>query len=84
MDANGTIRTTEVLDRELTDQYHLTLVVMDISNNPLVTATVVIIDVNDINDNCPEFDPSVNYDFILLEEMVHLNFFTPNVSGYYK
>ena len=80
MDANGAIRTTETLDREEVDQYYLTLIVMDISNNPLITTTAVIIDVIDINDNCPEFDPSVNYDFVLLEEMVHLNFFTPIVS----
>lgn len=80
MSANGTIRTTEVLDREATDQYHLTLIVMDITSNPLITTTTVIVDVTDINDNCPEFDPSVNYDFLLLEEMVHINFFTPIVS----
>lgn len=80
MDVNGTIRTTEVLDREVTDQYHLTLIVMDTSNNPLVATTTVIIDVTDINDNCPEFDPLINYDFALLEDMVHINFFTPIVS----
>ena len=82
VDANGVIRTAETLDREETDQYHLTLIVMDISNNPLITTTTVIIDVMDINDNCPEFDPSVNYDFVLLEEMIHLNFFTPIVSDH--
>ena len=80
MDMNGTIRTTAVLDREVTDQYHLTLIVMDTSNNPLVATTTVIIDVIDINDNCPEFDPLINYDFVLLEDMVHINFFTPIVS----
>ena len=79
MDVNGTIRTTEVLDREVTDQYHLTLIVMDTSNNPLIATTTVIIDVIDINDNCPEFDPLINYDFVLLEDMVHINFFTPIV-----
>ena len=82
MDANGTIRTTEILDREEIDQYYLTLIVMDISNNPLITTTTVIVDVTDINDNCPEFDPSVDYDFTLLEEMVHLNFFIPIVSNH--
>ena len=55
---------------------------MDISNNPLITTTTVIVDVIDINDNCPEFDPSVDYDFMLLEEMVHLNFFIPIVSNH--
>lgn len=82
MDANGTIRTTEVLDREETDQYHLTLIVMDISNNPLIATTTVIVDVTDINDNCPEFDPSTNYNFLLLEEMMHPNFFTPIVRDH--
>lgn len=81
MDVNGTIRTTEILDREVADQYYLTLIVMDISSNPLIATTTVIVDVTDINDNCPEFDPSLNYDFILLEEMVHINFFTPIVSN---
>ena len=80
MDANGNIRTTVILDREEIDQYYLTLIVMDTSNNPLITTTTVIVDVNDINDNCPEFDPSINYDFVLLEEMIHMNFFTPIVS----
>ena len=80
VDTNGIIRTTEILDREEIDQYHLTLIVMDISNNPLITTTTAIVDVADINDNCPEFDPTINYDFVLLEEMVHIDFFTPIVS----
>jgi len=41
---------------------------------------MVIIDVDDINDNCPEFDPTVDYDYLLLEEMIHINFFTPTVG----
>ena len=77
---NGVIRTTEVLDREVTDQYHLILIAMDTSDDPLVATTTVNVDVMDINDNCPEFDSSVNYDFVLLEEMIHLNFFIPIVS----
>ena len=80
MDANGNIRTTTVLDREETDQYYLTLIAMDTSNSPLITTTTVIVNVNDINDNCPEFDTSISYNFVLLEEMIHINFFTPIVS----
>lgn len=80
MDANGNIRTTTVLDREEIDQYYLTLIAMDTSNSPLITTTTVIVNVNDINDNCPEFDTSISYNFVLLEEMIHINFFTPIVS----
>ena len=80
MDANGNIRTTTVLDREEIDQYYLTLIAMDTSNNPLITTTTVIVNVNDINDNCPEFDPLIDYNFVLLEEMIHINFFTAIVS----
>lgn len=83
MDANGNIRTTTVLDREEIDQYYLTLIAMDTSNSPLITTTTVIVNVNDINDNCPEFDTSISYNFVLLEEMIHINFFTPIVS-YWK
>ena len=80
MDANGNIRTTTVLDREEIDQYYLTLIAMDMSNSPLITTTTVIVNVNDINDNCPEFDTSISYNFVLLEEMIHINFFIPIVS----
>lgn len=80
MDANGNIRTTTVLDREEIDQYYLTLIAMDTSNSPLITTTTVIVNVNDINDNCPEFDTSISYNFVLLEEMIHINFFIPIVS----
>jgi len=57
------------------------LIATDTTANPLYATTMVIINVDDINDNCPEFDPAVNYDYMLLEEMIHLNFFTPTVSA---
>lgn len=77
MDANGNIRTTTVLDREEIDQYYLTLIAMDMSSSPLITITTVIVNVNDINNNCPEFDTSISYNFVLLEEMIHINFSHP-------
>ena len=81
IDNAGNITTNVRLDREDTAQYQLTLIASDTTTNPLFATTMVIIDVDDINDNCPEFDPNVEYDYLLLEEMVHLNFFTPTVSA---
>ena len=51
--SNGIIRTSSVLDRELTDTYQLQLLAND---GIFVTRALLDIDITDINDNAPQFD----------------------------
>ena len=52
----GLISVAGRLDREDTDQYTLEVVARDASAVPLSTTTTVMVYVDDINDNVPEFD----------------------------
>ena len=47
------IRTTHVLDAEVTDNYDLRLVAVDKGSPPMTTSVVVSVDVTDVNDNPP-------------------------------
>ena len=52
----GRISTAGRLDREETSQYTLEVIAQDMSVLPLSTTTTVIVYVDDINDNAPQFD----------------------------
>ncbi|XP_030622787.1 protocadherin-20 [Chanos chanos] len=45
------------LDRETQDSHRVTLVAVDGGLVPLSATTILIITVEDVNDNCPRFDP---------------------------
>ena len=52
----GRISTTVPLDREEMSKYTLEVIAKDASAVPLSTTTTVVVHVDDINDNAPEFD----------------------------
>ncbi|KAL4230607.1 Protocadherin Fat 4 [Mactra antiquata] len=54
----GEIVTNMVLDREDDDQYSLEVVAMDTSLLPLSATTSVVVYIDDINDNAPQFSSS--------------------------
>lgn len=64
---SGVITTTRELDREVVDQYEITVQVSDIGG-PAINTTRVIVDVEDINDCTPTFSQSV-YNVFILENL---------------
>ena len=52
---SGEIRTAQLLDRELLDEYNLTIVAQDAGTPTLTATTVVRVEVTDANDNKPMF-----------------------------
>nr|XP_015205333.1 PREDICTED: protocadherin Fat 2 [Lepisosteus oculatus] len=61
----GIIRTADILDRESTPHYWLTVYATDLGAVPLVSWTEVFIEVMDINDNPPEFSQPVYFGSVL-------------------
>lgn len=55
---NGTITTLKSLDREKQDRYTLKISVSDQGNPQLTSSADVIINVIDVDDNCPKFVPA--------------------------
>ena len=54
--STGRISTTGPLDREEVSEYTLEVIAKDASALPLSATTTVVVHVEDINDNAPEFD----------------------------
>ncbi|XP_062580597.1 protocadherin-9-like [Saccostrea cucullata] len=64
---NGTIRTTEVLDREAIAKYQFTVVASDSGSPPLQSSAKITVDVLDMNDNDPIFMfPSDNNSTVII------------------
>ena len=64
---NGTIRTTEVLDRETIAKYQFSVVATDSGSPPQQSSTKITIDVLDMNDNDPIFMfPSDNNSTVII------------------
>lgn len=59
--ASGVIRTTELLDREKTPHYWLSVYVTDLGTEPLTSWTHVFLEVLDVNDNAPELSQPVYF-----------------------
>ncbi|CAF2717221.1 unnamed protein product [Rotaria sp. Silwood2] len=55
IDQNGKIWSDTIFDREIKDEYQLTVVAIDNSTAGLVGSTTVIIKIKDVNDNYPIF-----------------------------
>ena len=60
IDSDGTIFTNGALDRESVGQYNFTVVAMDNGIPVMSSSALVIVDVSDINDNNPVFNPFQN------------------------
>uniref|UniRef100_A0A4W6G704 FAT atypical cadherin 2 n=1 Tax=Lates calcarifer TaxID=8187 RepID=A0A4W6G704_LATCA len=58
---SGVIRTTEMLDREMTPHYWLSVYVTDLGTEPLISWTHVFLEVLDVNDNTPELSQPVYF-----------------------
>ena len=55
---DGEISTNQILDRESTPQYTISVLATDLDPlNPRTAAAQLVISVNDTNDNDPFFDP---------------------------
>lgn len=70
------------LDREDVFQYHLTLTAEDGAGtlgNPNRASTIIVINVLDVNDNPPTFNPAT-YVVTLMENIDYNNFLTVAVS----
>ena len=66
--ATGDISTAKSLDREVTDQYVVTVTATDDGDSPLETNVSVTIDVLDVNDNSPVF-PATPTSFSISETL---------------
>ncbi|XP_067023578.1 protocadherin Fat 4-like isoform X2 [Acropora muricata] len=55
---NGEITALKSLDRETQDQYSMKIIVSDKGDPQLTSSAVVIINVIDVDDNCPQFVPA--------------------------
>lgn len=55
------IRTTELLDREMTPHYWLSVYVTDLGTEPLTSWTHIFLEVLDVNDNAPELSQPVYF-----------------------
>ncbi|CAH1785856.1 unnamed protein product [Owenia fusiformis] len=62
----GEITIADVPDRELRDQYTLTIIALDMGQPSLETTTTIDIEVVDVNDNKPEIEPA---EFSVREEL---------------
>ncbi|KAK1905784.1 Protocadherin-15, partial [Dissostichus eleginoides] len=67
----GLLLLKDPLDRETTDQYRLIVTASDGNPGGTSTATVNIV-VTDVNDNDPEFDPTITTNFTVQEEEANL------------
>ncbi|KAK5908582.1 hypothetical protein CgunFtcFv8_016625 [Champsocephalus gunnari] len=67
----GLLLLRDPLDRETTDQYRLIVTASDGNPGGTSTATVNIV-VTDVNDNDPEFDPTITTNFTVQEEEANL------------
>ena len=67
------IYTTELLDREATSQYQLTVLARDTTDQPLSGTSQITITVLDINDNAPVFDKAT-FTFSVFEESLLSDF----------
>lgn len=61
----GVIRTQDVLDRETTSHYWLTIYATDQGVAPLSSSVEVYIDVQDVNDNAPQTSEPIYYSSVL-------------------
>ncbi|KAI4897258.1 hypothetical protein NFI96_024623, partial [Prochilodus magdalenae] len=64
-EVTGVIRTQEILDRETTSHYWLTIYATDQGVVPLSSSVEVYIDVQDVNDNAPQTSEPVYYSSLL-------------------
>ncbi|CAM4755086.1 unnamed protein product [Rotaria magnacalcarata] len=55
IDQNGSIWTDAIFDREIKDEYKLSVIAVDNSTDGLIGSTIVIIQIKDVNDNYPVF-----------------------------
>lgn len=72
--ASGVICTAEMLDREKTPHYWLSVLVTDLGTEPLLSWTHVFLEVLDINDNAPQLSQPV-YFASVPENMDHISSF---------
>ncbi|CAG5873449.1 unnamed protein product [Menidia menidia] len=63
----GSISVAEDLDFEVCKDYYITVEAWDSGNPPLSTATMVIIELMDVNDNAPAFDQDI-YNVLIGED----------------
>ncbi|KAF7206514.1 protocadherin Fat 3-like [Nothobranchius furzeri] len=63
----GTISVTDDLDFEVCKDFYITVEAWDSGNPPLSTATMVIIQLMDVNDNAPVFDQDI-YNVLISED----------------
>ncbi|RVE63928.1 hypothetical protein OJAV_G00140990 [Oryzias javanicus] len=63
----GSISVADDLDFEVCKDYYITVEAWDSGNPPLSTATMVIIELMDVNDNAPTFDQDV-YNVLISED----------------
>ena len=59
---SGILRTNVVLDREIRDQYKLTIIATDSGIPQMTGTTTLVVDVLDFNDNAPTFPPQKRID----------------------
>ena len=55
INSQGEITLVEELDREITAEYNLTITVTDRGQPPMGAATNIVVIVEDVNDEIPEF-----------------------------
>lgn len=58
---------TDDLDFEVCKDYYITVEAWDNGNPPLSTATMIVIDLMDVNDNAPMFDQDI-YNVLISED----------------
>uniref|UniRef100_A0A3B5QW62 FAT atypical cadherin 3 n=1 Tax=Xiphophorus maculatus TaxID=8083 RepID=A0A3B5QW62_XIPMA len=63
----GSITVTDDLDFEVCKDYYITVEAWDNGNPPLSTATMIVIDLMDVNDNAPMFDQDI-YNVLISED----------------
>lgn len=63
----GSISVADDLDFEVCKDYYITVEAWDSGNPPLSTATMVVIELMDVNDNAPTFDQEV-YNVLISED----------------
>ncbi|XP_072324160.1 neural-cadherin isoform X1 [Scyliorhinus torazame] len=56
VDSSGWVTIASALDREVTPQHHLVILATDLGSPTLTGSAAVILTVNDVNDNGPEFE----------------------------
>ena len=79
-ETNGQIKTRDKINRELKENYRLTVRVRDCANPPLTASTVVRVTATDINDNKPLF-PVNQYLASVQENQGRIHFLTVYATG---